>query len=101
MALDVLSIGEALRRARNRHGYTLDQVCLETGIHAGHISRIERGSFKHLSTNVQKLQDFFGLTDAVETPEQLAERTSSLAARSSVHAKAIHAMLEMIEDMEG
>lgn len=94
-------LGLSLRLRRNRLGFTLKNLEMELGVDAGQISRFERGDFKIVSKNLQKVIDFLQASEATHTgPPELVVRFSELIQRSQRHVAAARALLSVLEILE-
>lgn len=59
---ELLALGQAIRRARERHGWTRDELALAAGVTDQTIMRVELG---RNSVHIDRL---WNIADALETP---------------------------------
>lgn len=85
-SLSAIALGRRLRAARVKKLLTLVQLGEAVGVDHGQISRIERGSFKTYSKNVQKLCIFLSIED--ELPPSHADKQGDAPSRLLLRLKA-------------
>jgi transcriptional regulator with XRE-family HTH domain len=96
-------IGACLKAARERRGETLQAVSGPTGVNYSQLSRIERGGFRTISKNVQKICTFFeisvtGVTSTENSFLGLADRAARVAAQSAKNQRVLEAVLSALDD---
>lgn len=94
-------LGASLRHRRRRLGLTLAKVSEAVGIDVGQLSRFERGEFKIVSKNLQKLADHLQILEncSREQPE-IVQRFAALLARSERHEAAARALVLVLESLQ-
>lgn len=82
-------------------GLTITDIQKETGVNIGQISRFERGDFKRVSKNLQKINTFLQKkpisTQGRLSSADLGDRLEKLASRSEKHRVAAEAVLRAFE----
>lgn len=72
-------IAQALREARQRHGWTVREVAARTGVSAAYVNRLERGEVTRPGADVvRRLEDVIG---PLAAPPQRSERQPGAVAR--------------------
>ncbi len=94
-------LGANLRRRRKSLALTLSDLESATGIDAGQLSRFERGNFKFISTNLQKLINHLQIfEDRLKEQPELVQRFTELLARSQRHEAAARALVLALESLQ-
>jgi transcriptional regulator with XRE-family HTH domain len=92
-----------VRAARERIGLTLQAVSLPSGVDYSQLSRIERGDFKMLSKNVQKICKYLSVPIAVRAGAEhlnigIAQRAERVAAQSVRNQRVLEAVLTALDE---
>lgn len=92
---EVIKIAAAIQARRLAAGLTLKDIEKSQGIDCGQLSRLEKGSFKTNSPNLQKLCSFLQIE--YSAPRKLGERIEQFASRSPTHRAAAEEVLNALE----
>lgn len=94
-------LARALRLRRKTLGLTLFQLANELEIDVGQISRFERGEFKFVSKNLQKLADYLQISTRDEPAEDtVVKEFAELLRRSDRHRAAAVALVRALQELQ-
>jgi transcriptional regulator with XRE-family HTH domain len=108
-SLSAIALGRRLRAARARKLLTQVQLGEVVGVDHGQISRIERGSFKTYSKNVQKLCTYLSIEEELapahadkqgDAPSRLLLRLKAFLEESPEQAALFATLLEALEVLQ-
>lgn len=91
------ALGEGLRQNRERLRLVLEDIQKATGVNVGQLSRFERGEFRMISKNLQKVQSFLQSQTGKGSGEDLVVRFTNLVAKSPRHEAAASAIVTALE----
>lgn len=96
-----VDLGGELRLKRKMLNLTLEEIAIRLQINVGQLSRFERGEFKFISSNLQKVLSFLQEQEATKMEEpELVTRFANLVARSPRHRNAAGALVSALETLE-
>jgi len=101
--LDAQLLGQRLRAARKKHGYTLKYLAAAVGVHHSQISRIERGRIETVSENLQLICNF--LDEPLESSscahmQTLGHRVDQLLLVAPQNEMPLRMLVEALEAMQ-
>jgi transcriptional regulator with XRE-family HTH domain len=100
---DAIRIGSLVKAARLRAGKTLQSIAGPADVDYSQLSRIERGDFKSLSKNVQKICIFLDVALETEVADgwskmEIARRAAQVAIQSSKNQRVLEAVLTALDE---
>ncbi|MGT2430928.1 helix-turn-helix domain-containing protein [Cupriavidus basilensis] len=91
----------ALRRRRRELGLTLSRLAGTLGIDVGQLSRFERGEFKFVSKNLQKVAEYLQVAaDGRPESDAAVKQFAELLGRSERHKAAAIALVRALQDLQ-
>ncbi|WP_404995385.1 helix-turn-helix domain-containing protein [Cupriavidus pauculus] len=94
-------LARMLRLRRKELGITLVQLAIELEVDVGQISRFERGKFKLVSKNLQKIADYLQISTSVEPAEDsVVKEFAALIGRSERHRAAAVALVRALQELQ-
>lgn len=100
---EAAQIGLLVKAARVKAGWTLQAIAGPSDVNYSQLSRIERGAFKTVSRNVQKICTFLKVSSKGENtiePLQvdIAQRAARVAVQSSKNRRVLEAILVALDE---
>ena len=100
-SVEAAALGKAIKLRRQSQLLTLKNIALRTGVDVGQLSRFERGDFRFVSTNLQKVMEYLQIQASSECADSdLVQRFSTLVARSARHEAAARALILALESLQ-
>ena len=96
-------IGQLLKTARLRNRQTLKEIARSIRVDSSQISRIERGDFKRISRNVQKMCSYLhipvsDIKDQARRESEISDWATRVAAQSPKNRMVLEALLMALDD---